>query len=89
LKYEIESEWFFELMEGGLEIIKERDGEQILNEVSRRLLIEALEQIQYLRGSLPKSQRSLLKELISERNAEDDKIDPRARRGVRSKAVAA
>jgi hypothetical protein len=93
LKYEIESDWFFELMDGGLEFIKERDGEQIFNEVSRRLLIETLELIQYHRGSLPKSQRSLLKELIAERYAEDDKIDAYLRqlprRGISTKAIAA
>jgi hypothetical protein len=93
LKYEIESDWFFELMDGGLEFIKERDGEQIFNEVSRRLLIETLELIQYHRGSLPKSQCSLVKELIAERYAEDDKIDAYLgrlpRKGISTKAIAA
>jgi hypothetical protein len=66
LKYEIESRGFFDLMYGGLAFMKERDGEQIFNEVSRDLLWHALVTIQDLRGRLPKSGRTLLKELVAE-----------------------
>jgi hypothetical protein len=85
----MESLAFFELMGGGLLFIKERDGEQIFNEVARDLLIAAFEHIEEFRGSLPKSQRSLLKELIAERRAEEVKIDAYLKRQARPKAIAA
>jgi hypothetical protein len=74
LKYEIERDSLCELMADGLKFIKERDGAEILKEVSVQLLIELLKWIEALRGSLPTSQRSLLKELRAERFAADDKI---------------
>jgi hypothetical protein len=89
LEYEISSEWFFELMDGGLEEIMERDGKQIFNEVARRLLIEAIIQIKHLGGSLPKVAVQLLKELIAERRAEEDEIDAYLKRRARPMAIAA
>jgi hypothetical protein len=75
-------------MDGGLEEIMERDGKQIFDEVARQLLIEAIEQIKCLGGSLPKVAAQLLKELVAERRAEEDKIDAYLKRRG-SKAIAA
>jgi hypothetical protein len=75
LKYEIESGCLDEMLFDGLALIKERDGDQIFDEVSRDLLIEALTSIEYLRGSLPNSWRGLLQALCVERRADEAKID--------------
>jgi hypothetical protein len=72
---EIESGCLDEMLFDGLALIKERDGDQILDEVSRDLLIEALTSIEYLRGSLPNSWRGLLQALCVERQADEAKID--------------
>jgi hypothetical protein len=47
LKYEIERDWLSELMYDDLAFIKERDGAEILKEISVHLLIELLESIEY------------------------------------------
>jgi hypothetical protein len=68
LAYQIESRRLFELMFDGLEFIKQRDGEEIFNEVSRDLLWHALAAIRDIRsfGGLPKSWDDLFKELAAQ-----------------------
>jgi hypothetical protein len=55
----------------GLEFIKQRDGEQIFNEVSRDLLWHALVAIKDLGGSLPASGGDLFKELTDQGQKEE------------------
>jgi hypothetical protein len=92
LKYEIEGDRLALLMDYALALIKHRDGEEILKEVSAHLLFELLTSIN-LRGGLPPSWRRLLKELIADRQAADAEIDAqlkrRGRRGDSGKAIAA
>jgi hypothetical protein len=67
-------------MDDGLAINKERDGEEVLKEVSLLLLQELLTSIEYYRGGLPPSWRGVLKEIVAERHAADAKIDAQLKR---------
>jgi hypothetical protein len=85
LKCEIEGERLAVAMDGGLVLIKERDGADVLRGVSAHLLFELLTSIEYYRGGMPPSWRGALKELIGERQAADAKLDAQLKR----RAVAA
>jgi hypothetical protein len=80
LKYEIETERLSTANDDGLALIKERDGEEVLKEVSAGLLLELLTSIEYYRGGMPPSWRGVLKELIAERQAADAKLDAQLKR---------
>lgn len=80
LKYEIETERLSTANDDGLALIKERDGEEVLKEVSAGLLLELLTSIEYYRGGMPPSWRGVLKELIAERQAADAKLDAHLKR---------
>jgi hypothetical protein len=89
LKYEIESDWLSTAVDDGLAIIKARDGDEVLKQVSDDLLFELLTSIEYYRGGMPPSWCGLLKELIAERQAADAKIDAQLKRRHRRKVITA
>jgi hypothetical protein len=89
LQYEIESDWLSAAIDDGLALIKERDGADVLKQVSRDLLFEFLTLIENLRGSLPPSWRGVRKEIVAEWHAADAKIDAQLKRRARAKAIAA
>jgi hypothetical protein len=64
----------------------DRDGADVLKQVSRDLLFELLTSIESLRGSVPPSWRAVHEETIAERRAADAKIDAQLKR---RKAIAA
>jgi hypothetical protein len=89
LKYEIESDWLSAAADDGLAIIKARDGDEVLKQVSDDLLFELLTSIEYYRGGMPPSWCGVLKELIAERQAADAKIDTQLKRRHRRKVITA
>jgi hypothetical protein len=85
LKYEIESEWLVDDMDGTLALIKARDGKEVLEEVWPLLLRELLTSIEFYRGGLRPSLRSVVKALLAEQRAADAKIDAQ----LKPRAIAA
>jgi hypothetical protein len=88
LKYEIETDRLGAAIDDGLALMKDRDGADVLKEVSADLLFELLTSVEHLRGGLPASWRGMLKELIAKRQTADAKLDAQLKlRG--SKSIAA
>jgi hypothetical protein len=71
LKYQIECDEMDQVTCDGLQLIHERDGEEIFWEASRQMLIEVLKSIEYIGGDLPKPWRRMFEELVAEMRKED------------------